>query len=463
MIKRPAPPVLLCVLVATLLVSRAHAAVFVVDTTTDAVDAQPGDGLCATAAAQCALRAAIQEANASSNTDEITLPAGLYAMSIAGLDENAALTGDLDITTPLILRGAGPAATIIDGGALDRVLDLANGFPVAMPVRIENLTIRNGLLTEQSADAPGSGAGMRIRGDTVVDLVDVDVRDNISRAFSGAAGIDSFGCVRGLRLRAIGNRDFGALNDLKPVGGAFVLRNNAAGTACLELDHSELSDNHADFAGAIYADEHVPVTVRHTLIDSNSGRFSGALLLNSKNVVLLENVTISNNQGLAASLNDGGSTLTLRNCTVTGNTAIPGLIAIVGGLQDVHGGFGLTFLTNTIVAGNGPGFSADDLDRATSIGGGNVIGTTRGLTFSAQPGDQVGVDPGLSPLADNGGFTRTFAPGAAAIDHGVESGCAVDDQRGFPRPRDGDGDGTVVCDSGAVESEVPSLFADGFE
>lgn len=37
------------------------------------------------------------------------------------------------------------------------------------------------------------------------------------------------------------------------------------------------------------------------------------------------------------------------------------------------------------------------------------------------------------------------------------------DQRGLPRPVGGDADGVVRCDKGAVELQLPTLFADGFE
>jgi CSLREA domain-containing protein len=43
----------------------AHAATLAVDSTGDAGDASPGDGVCATAGGECTLRAAIEEANAT--------------------------------------------------------------------------------------------------------------------------------------------------------------------------------------------------------------------------------------------------------------------------------------------------------------------------------------------------------------------------------------------------------------
>ena len=51
--------------------SSARAATYTVDSTGDAADATPGDGLCATAGAVCTLRAAIQEANADATKDTI--------------------------------------------------------------------------------------------------------------------------------------------------------------------------------------------------------------------------------------------------------------------------------------------------------------------------------------------------------------------------------------------------------
>ncbi|MEX2431452.1 MAG: CSLREA domain-containing protein, partial [Dehalococcoidia bacterium] len=49
----------------------AQEATFSVDTTADAVDANPGDGACATEDGSCTLRAAIQEGNAQSGPQSI--------------------------------------------------------------------------------------------------------------------------------------------------------------------------------------------------------------------------------------------------------------------------------------------------------------------------------------------------------------------------------------------------------
>ncbi len=91
----------ICLLLATLIASPCiSAATFTVDSTTDSVDALPGDGLCADASGSCTLRAAIQETNALSGADTIILGPGTYLLTIPGNSEQNAATGDLDITGP---------------------------------------------------------------------------------------------------------------------------------------------------------------------------------------------------------------------------------------------------------------------------------------------------------------------------------------------------------------------------
>src|SRR6266545_4352480 len=87
--------------------TAAEGASFSVDYSLDGLDATAGDGVCATTEGYCTLRAAVQESNALPGRDAITLPSGRYDLSIPGSDEDAAATGDLDITDDLEIRGAG--------------------------------------------------------------------------------------------------------------------------------------------------------------------------------------------------------------------------------------------------------------------------------------------------------------------------------------------------------------------
>ncbi len=125
----------MCVLAAA---NLGRAATFVVNDVTDAVDMTPADNMCLTAGGKCTLRAAVQQANALAGHDTIMLPAGTYKLTISGRCEDAAATGDLDITDDLTITGAGAATTIIDGGGIDRVFD------VWAPLGVSGVAIRNG-------------------------------------------------------------------------------------------------------------------------------------------------------------------------------------------------------------------------------------------------------------------------------------------------------------------------------
>src|SRR5205823_14963190 len=92
------------ILVATLALALgaapgAGAATFTVTKTADAAD-----GSCN---ADCSLREAVIAANAASGADTIVVPAGTYYLSHTGSAEDAAATGDLDITGDVTITGAG--------------------------------------------------------------------------------------------------------------------------------------------------------------------------------------------------------------------------------------------------------------------------------------------------------------------------------------------------------------------
>ena len=101
------------------------------------------------------LRACILWSNLQVGTQTITIPAGTYTLTIAGTGEDAAATGDLDVTDDVIINGSAAAATVIDGNSLDRVFDI-----IGADVTMTNVTVEGGNVTSDGAgiavDATGS-------------------------------------------------------------------------------------------------------------------------------------------------------------------------------------------------------------------------------------------------------------------------------------------------------------------
>jgi hypothetical protein len=130
-------------------------------------------------------------------------------------------------------------------------------------------------------------------------------------------------------------------------------------------------------------------------------------------------------------------------------------------------------LENTIIANNtaangagdatGAPTPGPDVDGTVTSNGHNLIGNATEAAGFTGPGDLIGANPNLAPLADNGGPTETMEllTGSDAIDAGVAAG-ALFDQRGMPRtvddpsvPNEPTSDGT---DIGAFEAEVPCVL-----
>jgi len=152
---------------------------FNVDSLVDGVDSEPGDGACVSlVGGLCTLRAAIQETNALASNDTIILGVGKHMLTIRGAEEDAAATGDLDITGGgnLTIIGAGIDDTIIEGahpsgnrfGLLDRILHI---LPAAGTVALSQLTAGGGWLTGEN------GGGLYNSGPNTI-LNDVEISDN---------------------------------------------------------------------------------------------------------------------------------------------------------------------------------------------------------------------------------------------------------------------------------------------
>jgi hypothetical protein len=134
----------------------------------------PGNGVCATSAAACTLRAAIQEANALDGADTITLPAGTYVLTLAGASDDLSATGDLDVFSDVTVHGAGASTTIIDGNASDRVFNVLG----LSRLTLDDATVRNGLAVGPDPGVFDAGGGILVQPGSTLALARVVVRNN---------------------------------------------------------------------------------------------------------------------------------------------------------------------------------------------------------------------------------------------------------------------------------------------
>jgi CSLREA domain-containing protein len=461
-----------------------------VSTTADAVDALPGDGLCADAASRCTLRAAIQEANATAGADTIRLSAGRYVLALAGAGEDAGATGDLDILEGVRIEGVGPAETVVDAAGLDGVFHLVGSSspPAERTVSLAKLRVTGGvdgisagsswtLSLEDAAVSGNAGTGVLFQlGPGAVSLA----RSRVSR--NAAGGIRSPIFVNVLvdesRLDDNGGRAIAGGDSGVVVVTRSKLRRNAGGIASndtqIVLTDSLVAENQApDAGGGIFASLFVGVTIAGSTLAGNSAPSGGALFVGNSCSFEVANGTISGNRaerGGAIFLTEDAGLGTLRNATVTGNEAADGGGLVTGRPIQAR---------NSIVAGNraaqGPDCSSPGSGATVlALQGHNLIGDASGCTLFVEtppaPGDQVGdaaapLDPHLAELRRSGGPTPTHAlrPGSPALEAGspeepgsTERACEPADQRGVPRPQDFDGDGEARCDIGAYEAEPPT-------
>ncbi len=434
----------------TLAATPATAATITVNTSDDEIN---GDG-------DCSLREAIRAANMDTavdacppgvGADEIFVPAGSYLLTIEGRAEDAAASGDLDITSDLTLTGAGADATVIDANGLDRVFHVdPAGQGIAATIR--GVTMRGGATVLISfVDSSGGGILLGVAntlGGTVpsgtLALADSVVRDNAG-ARDGGGIANKGGTLALVNSRVVINTGAG--------GGAIV------NDGRLTMDSSTLSGNTAGGGGAIWS-LFQDVTITNSTISDNRASGSGGGIGNYRAAVRIINSTISGNValGYGGGVYNEQGTVALNSSTLTDNSAGTPQAGGAGGGILAGGSFVVT-LSNTIVAGNRP----LDCDGRLSSSGYNLVERTTlpfsnpSCTLEIDPtGNILGLDAGLGPLANNGGAGETHAllaespaidSGNPAVPGSGAAACAVTDQRSVLRPVG------ATCDIGAVERE----------
>lgn len=380
---------------------------FTVNSTADAVDTNPGDGICADSENRCTLRAAVQEANAAS----AHIPVIAFSLSYPAVI-NLTL-GEININTNgTYYYFVGPGARLLtvqrspNAKGMFRVFNVTSDSPPQFfkQVRMRGLTIKNGMGGSQFP-----GGGIRVGLGVLLSLSKATLTGNTSE-FGGAAAVE-------------GNTSFPS-------------------HTALALLQVLVVSNSASKGGAVYVSAGSQLATVNTTITNNSAPDGGAIY--SSGTTQLLNSTFSHNSAtLSASsiLNTTGNPdVRVFNSIIANDTSLP-VTALAG-----------TFLSD----------------------GNNIITDARGSSGfvngvkSDQVSDSNGIDPGLGPLADNGGPTdsRTLVAGSPAIDAGngcIFTGCPVSsppasysfDQRVHNRVSVG-----LAPDIGAVEADGLAMLAE---
>lgn len=477
---------------------------FSVNSTADAVDANPGDGICADAAGDCTLRAAVMETNALPGPDVITVPAGTYTLSIAGTHEDGGATGDLDIldalsiSGPAVLNGTLEPAASVDGAVIDRVFDIKS----SSPVWIDGLAIRGGTISGDFAFGGGiytESSDLRLSNVEIIEneayfgggiffaagangtLEQVDVTGNNAEDGGGVFTVDGSKVI--VRSSTISD------NIANSSGGGIV----NGGSAELEVSLSRFTGNRAAKGGGVA--NFGTLTLSDSTVEENiaASGAAGAHVGGGSATITGSSIVANIGTGIENDVPPAGEptppvTLSITNSTISGNaTGISigrtGQLTATNVTMAYNSEFGLEVgasgsatLVNTTIAYNeeehprlegGPYYTGSDCEGAWRI---NSLGhnlDTDGSCGLSGPGDLSNTWAGLMALGDYGGPTETIAllqlnchdysdvcdAGSPAIDAGDNTKCPTTDQRGMPRPVDGNADGVAVCDIGAFEAQ----------
>jgi len=322
----------------------------------------------------CSLREAVAAANAAPGLNTIRLPAGDYRLSLAGSSEDAAASGDLDLTETTTIIGAGfegDEATFITAGPGlgDRVFHVLDGVTT-----LEALYVGGGEAEAGGAVLVESEAGLVLR----------QSRLDASRATGADGGglIFSLGTLEIVESRLTNGCSAGP-------GGAIV------STGLASLTGSLFEDNESVTSGGSIAN-HGQMTLSATTI--NRGFAGGGGLCGTQG------------QGDGGGIfNEGELTVTDGEIARTEATGVGGAIATSGSLQ-VQGTLIRSLATRSgggvaVAPGGTATISAVDINSSATDGNGGGVFVEAGGSASVTDSVIAGNAPFGGGLANNGDLT----------------------------------------------------------
>jgi predicted outer membrane repeat protein len=315
------------------------------------------------------LRQAIIDANAKPNADTVILPAGTYALTIPGTGEYHCLNGDLDISAPLTIIGAGAGSTIIDANGLDRAIDVHS-----CAVTLSGITIRGGIASTVTGQSSFLGEGGAIFNSGTLTVSNCVISGN--SASIGGGGIYNSGTL------SFNNNSVLSGNSAGKYGGGIYNYGGSGGT--VTVINSTLSGNHAvNSGGAIWNDTYAAVTLQQgSTLSGNSASIGGGIF-NQSGTVTVSSCTFSSN---SASFEGGaiynaapyygaptGTVTIQQNSTLTGNSA-----ARAGGIYNAESGM-LTINGSTLSNNTATYYGGGILDYGSlTVSGSTLTGNSAG-------------------------------------------------------------------------------------
>jgi CSLREA domain-containing protein len=240
-------------------------ATFFVNSTADAADETPGDGLCRTTAGDCTLRAALQEANMLTGMDEIVLPQGTYTVN-STLTINSTVTVRNDTNA-----GAEP---VLDANGSARIFDVQPGGNATL----SGLTLRESsglgsmrnqavLTLRDSAIIQGNGSGI-VNGGTLA-VINSTISGNIGVGLVNNSGTAN---VRNATIADNTTPTMNGAGGIEHNGGTVTLRNSVLSGG------RDDSDNARDCAGTLTLEESnlIQTVSNCTLTGNIAGLLAGA-------------------------------------------------------------------------------------------------------------------------------------------------------------------------------------------
>jgi CSLREA domain-containing protein len=303
------------------------ATTYTVNTTNDTHDANPADAICADAANQCSLRAAIEQANADGSDSVVSVPPGVYSICTNGeLDvvSDGALTVQGTSGNPsdvkvdgcddyrIFQAQSGAALTLQSLTAQDGYTDSGDGAGIEV-LNAASLTMDNSIVTDNYADdATNGGGGIKIEPGAAATITNSAITNNY--AYYDGGGI----YAGGDNLRIIGSAVDRNTSGGQYGGGIY----QDSGDLAMALTSVSHNTSYTD-GGGIYADGN-NLAIQQSTIESNTGTYgSGGGIYQTAGALTVNSTSLSKNTSYyyGGGLYAAGSSASLGSDTIDQNLA----------------------------------------------------------------------------------------------------------------------------------------------